>query len=291
MIFLRFIIINIAFISLLGCQERKGIKVMGKPTEIEFKLGQSFESFNKKYPSLKVSRQPIGATFYKLDWPEITPATIIFKMGEYQVGFPYTISMSTMESDYKSSEGITKFRFKSGITDDKTITHKEARLKFHELLQGLLGKGWKRSLYYGYPRLKGSQAMHYTREIRSAYPLDPNYLPTMKEWMALKNMGTRWELYASNKAFMNIVLQRKSSETNPDVGIYLLSIEIINDQEMGLSHFLPEDKIDWGNQEKWDSAKGAFLKKRMKLEKDLLSKGYEIDESYEDYEIIPALSK
>ena len=182
-------------------------------------------------------------------------------------------------------------RVSAGITYDKTIRHDEARLKFYEFLQSLLAKGWKRTISLSDPRISGAQSMHYLREHESFYSPDINYLPTLKEWRALRALGTYWELQADNKAFIRIGLERKDSKTEPDSGVYLISIEIKNLQEELRAHFRPEEKKYWNNQKKWDSAKAKLLAIRAKREKDLLTKGYKIDDSFEDFDINPPSKK
>jgi len=286
--------LSLSIILIPGCVSKEEKNKLEKPRNLTINLNESFQSFVERYPSVRKT-QPLGekggATFYKFYWSEEEPASISINYGSGEVKIDNVINFSMLESDHKSKEGITHTSFDAGITYDKTISHDDARLQFHDFLQRLLNQDWKRTLYYGYPRLIGSQAMHYMREKRSAYPLDPSYLPTLKEWNAMKKGGTRWELNIENKAFMSISLQRKDNQTNPDMGVYLLSIEIKNDQEMGRAHFSPENKTDWNDQEKWNAAKKMFLRKREKTEKDLISKGYKIDESYEDYEINPKTSQ
>ena len=285
---LKILITCISLTLIIGCQKTEENKKMESPKIVEIAFKESFESFKERYPSVKVEHQPIGANFYEFGWPEKMPGVIRFNMDGDHFDFPNAIHFLMMEVISESNRGITKFSFKSGITYDKKISHDEARLKFHEFLQGLLGKGWKRTVEPADPRLLGSQAMHYMREYENFYSLDPNYLPTLKEWMAVdKSINMYWELQADNEAFISIKLQRKFDKTNSDIGVYLLSISIVNDQEMGRSHFRPERKLDWNDPKKWNEKKEKFLKEREKAEKDLLSKGYKIDKNYKDYEINP----
>ena len=287
----KILLLSLLLTIIAGCQGQNRNKNMEKPTGIQFSLGEPFDVFAKRYPAIKKQHHAGpegGANFYQFSWLEDKPAEIKVKFDSNEVTINNAISLMVTEFVYKNDEGITSARIKSGITYDKKISHDEARLKFHEFLQGLLDKGWKRRLSYTHPRLSGTVAMHYMREYKSSYSLDPNYLPTMKEWMSVdRSKSMHWGLQAENKAFISIKLQRKTDKENPDIGVYLLSISIENDQEMGRSHFLPEEKKDWNDQEKWDSTKEKFLKIRAQAEKDLLSKGYKIDESYEDYEINP----
>lgn len=288
------LLLSSLFLPLLfGCnsveEKKSGYRKMEKPTQIEFKFGEPFDSLVKRYPGIKIQKQPVGANFYTLHWPEEEPAKVLFKQGDYSVEIPYTISIMIPESTNRTAEGITQFHLNAGITYDKKIPHDEARLKFHEFLQGLLAKGWKRSLGYGQPRLNGHYAMNYMRTQKNSYKVDPTYLPTLKEWHSMKTypLGTYWELHADNKAFIKIKVTYKTDKKDESLGIYLLEIEIINNEELGRAHFLGEEKNNWNDKKKWGALRGTLRKLREKKEKDLLSKGYQIDESYEDYEINP----
>lgn len=285
---LKILITCISLTLIIGCQKTEENKKMESPKIVEIAFKESFESFKERYPSVKVEHQPIGANFYEFGWPEKMPGVIRFNMDGDHFDFPNAIHFLMMEVISESNRGITKFSFKSGITYDKKISHDVARLKFHDFLRSLLDKGWKRTISFSDPRLSGSQAAHYMREHENFYSLDPDYLPTLKEWMAVDKLTSMfWGLQADNKAFMSIDLQRKFDKTNPDIGVYLLSISIVNDQEKGRLQFAPEKKLDWNDLKKWEAVQSNLLKIRAKREKDLLSKGYKIDESYEDYEITP----
>ena len=288
---LLFVILLTTAVS--GCYEESKTRA-NKPTSLEITLNESFHSFVERYPSVRKT-QPLGekggAIFYKFFWSEEESAKIIVNYGSGEIEIDNVINFNMLESDYKSKEGITHITFDAGITYDKTINHDEARLKFHEFLQKLANNGWKRMISLAEPRLFGSQAMHYTREKDSTFSLDTNYLPSLKEWMAIDKLGTYWQLQLDNRAFMSIDLKRRDSKTESDMGIYLLSITIKNDQEMGRSHFPPQEKENWNDLKKWEETKDKYFKLREGTEKDLLSKGYKIDESYEDYDISPHVSE
>ena len=286
---LQYLFFTVLLIELIGCQNYEEKNKMEKPTIIEISLEESFELFKKKYPTVKVEHQPIGANFYEFRWKENKPATIVFNMEGKSFEFPYVISMLMMEVISEKEKGITSFSFKSGVTYDEKIPHDEARKQFYGFLRELVEKGWKRTISLSDPRLSNSQSMHYMREHESYYSTDISYLPTLKEWRALKKypLGTYWELHADNKAFISIKLSHKDDKNNDSMGIYLLEITIKNDQEKGRDHFRPSEKENWNDPKKWKAMKLKLLKKRRETEKDLLSKGYDIDENYIDYDISP----
>jgi len=284
----KILLLSLLLTIIAGCQGQNRNKNMEKPTGIQFSLGEPFDVFAKRYPAIKKQHHAGpegGANFYQFSWLEDKPAEIKVKFDSNEVTINNAISLMVTEFVYKNDEGITSAIIKKGITYDKEISHDEARLKFHEFLQDLLGKGWKRSLMKGYPRLSGSQAMHYMREKNSVYPLDPAYLPNLKEWMSIKELGTHWALHLDSKVFMSIVLQRKTSKENIDKGIYLLTIEVYTPKEEIFKNIYHDKKKSW--RDEWDTESKRQEGIRIQKEKDLLTKGYKIDESYEDYEINP----
>ena len=282
-------------------ETRKG-KTMKKPTQIEITLGESFEGFVKKYPTIKTKKQDTGKwgylKWYTFNWSTKNPANLVFKNNGNQININDAIYLSILEDSDYVKDGIIELKIQAGITADDWISHDEARLKFHEILQGFLDKGWRRAASLGRPRISRKDAMRYKKDEKDYFYLDPFYLPTLDEWKSLDRGGLMssnlWVLRYKNKAFMTINVGITDHKTDPNKGAYLLFIEIVNDENEAKKYFSPDtddrmNKRDWKGL--WEERLEEFKATRQKEEIKAIQKGYRIDIHYLDYFIPPGKEK
>ena len=270
---------------------KKEIKMLRpeKAEEIKLKLGMPFDEFRKANPSVKVSNK-MRVNFHEKHWSTKKPASIHFELDDNKIlELPYSISLFFGELEEKSKLGLKIFQLQTGITKADLMDYEESRVKFHAFLQGLLKEGWERVITYSRPRINGRQAMHYKLAEDDMYYLDPKYEPTLEEWKKLETGGMSssnyWTLHYKNKIFLEINLGVVPHKTDSTLASYLMFITIRDAEEEAMRYMAPKDKLKW--KEHWVERLEKALKKRIMNETKIKTKGYTIDESYEDYKIDP----
>jgi len=204
---------------LLACspQTKKEID-MSSP--IPFKLGQSGEVFMRGIPeSIASVDRPVPShpqvAYYDLDWIKHKTGlgTMRFEHGEH--GFVLeNIYRFTGAGDFTPNEGFNRFSLNFSITNQDAETHAIARDGIYAFMKKLQAAGWRKYIHPADPRLKGTHTLGYRFNYDSTYPLDPNYVPVMKQWIdgageyPLKKHETSvWEFWA-NGVYMTIGFSR-----------------------------------------------------------------------------------
>ena len=267
-------------------KERKMLRP-DKSEEIKLEFGMTFEEFRKMYPNVPTRS---GNTFYEKRWKTKNPSTIFFKYDETKIlELPYTIRLYFSAFEHEREKGLSEFQTQTGITQADLLPYEEARVMFHSFLQRLLKEGWKRALNYYNPRISGRHAMHYKLTEDDMYYQDPEYEPTLEEWKKLETGGmgssNYWVLHYKNKIFLEINLGVTAHKTDPNLASYLMFITIRDAEEEAMVHLVGDDKLKW--KEKFPEMTTIQLNDRQKTETKLKTKGYTMDESYEDYVIDP----
>jgi len=264
-----------------------------KAEEVKLSIGGSFKDFYANYPKAKIKR--VGddkwgyTTFYTLRWSSNKPANLTISYKDMNLSLENTIYMMLTEESEDTQKGLKTFQLQTGITQADLMTYEEARVKFYAFLQKLLKQGWKRALVYDDPRISGRHAMHYKLTEEDMYYQDPTYEPTLEEWKKLETGGMSssnfWVLHYKSKVFLEINLGVVPHKTDPELASYLMFITMRDGEEEAMGYMKPTDKPKW--KELWEERLEKASKNRIKAEDKVKTKGYSIDESYEDYVIDP----
>jgi len=266
---------------------------MLKAEEVKLKLGMTFEEIEaipkmqKKHTDAK---QWGYLNIYKKQWSTKKPVKVILTYDDNKtLELPNTIKFYSSANSNRVKKGLYEFETQTGITQADLLPYEEARVMFHSFLQRLLKEGWKRALNYYNPRISGRHAMHYKLTEDDMYYQDPEYEPTLEEWKKLETGGmgssNYWVLHYKNKIFLEINLGVTAHKTDPNLASYLMFITIRDAEEEAMVHLVGDDKLKW--KEKFPEMTTIQLNDRQKTETKLKTKGYTMDESYEDYVIDP----
>ncbi|MGO0792216.1 hypothetical protein ACTOWA_20330 [Herbaspirillum seropedicae] len=228
---------------------------------------------------INVVKQGPGVNFFTAQWAQQTPGSVTIQPGKFQFTIPYVLGLQGVEETRAPAEGLVQYEIFAGITGPDLIGHDEARQKFFALLQGIRKAGWTPFIDRDDPRIRGRQRLEYVLKSSSASSLDPDYEPTLAEWMQLEDLS-RWTFYADH-AYLSVTFKREASLRDPDKpGAYLLTYTLMSENQHFRTYVAPEDR------DRWKELLPATLKElqaqRQQAEKAWRSKGASIDEGYVD---------
>jgi len=244
-------------------------------------LGQSGDSFvvANGRDRVTVKREPAGLNFYDIKWPRNQLGTIQVSHGFHSFKVEGILGCTGAEDKELREEGISIFDFSVAIATPEAIPHLKARDRIFWLLQMLQAVGWRRQIMPIDPRLNGREALEFSIKEFGVYSLDPNYIPSLKEWMQLGSHAM-WNLYADG-IYMKLEFNRDAERMNPvEPGAYLLSFEIKSEAEYLKMAFAPEDRNRW--LELWPARKKELERERAEAEAKARAQGLAIDTTYTD---------
>jgi hypothetical protein len=275
---MRLLVRTISYFAL--CLTLFGAEARSKEHTIELQVGESGALFQKRYSNLaRIDRQPTGLNFYEFSFRGANVGRAIVKVGDREIPIEHVLSITGIEDlDFKE-EGISEIHINSTITKSDLISHDEARLKFFSMLQNIVQAGWKTIIPRSMARLKGKEMTKYLLASDGNATLDPSYVPTLDEWMQMEDL-TSWKGYA-NHVYLIVSFTREHTLTDPKkLGAYLLSFEFISDAEQFRRH------VESLVRKRWKEVVPVKLRElaaeRAKLESELRSKGFVVDEGYID---------
>ena len=252
---------------------------------VTIKIGQSGESFvlANGRERIRIKREPAGLNFYEFDWPRSHLGTVRVEHGIHTFSVGNVLGGTGTEDTELLHEGLTPIHFWAGIIAPETIPHIEARDRIMALLQSLRAAGWRRNITRSDPRFKARQAVAESINQLGLYSLDPDYTPTMQEWMSLGNHAI-WEHYAEG-IYMTVDFRRDQEHMNPNLpGAYLLGFKLTTEAEEMQGYFAPDDKKRW--KELWPARNSALQQERAAAEVKARAQGLEIDTTYQDPPIL-----
>ncbi|RAN49695.1 hypothetical protein RB25_04780 [Herbaspirillum rubrisubalbicans] len=228
---------------------------------------------------IKVVKQGPGINFYTAQWTQQSPGSVTIQPGKFQFTIPYVLGLQGVEESRAPAEGVVQYEVFAGITGPDLIGHDEARQKFFALLQGIRKAGWAPFIDRDDPRIRGRQRLEYVLKSSSASSLDPDYEPTLAEWMQLEDLS-RWTFYADH-AYLSVAFKREASLRDPDKpGAYLLTYTLMSENQHFRTYVAPQER------DRWKELLPATLKtlqaQRQQAEKEWRLKGASIDEGYVD---------
>lgn len=253
---------------------------MSNTKPVEVYIGESGVSLAARLtPTATVDRQPAGLNFHEIHWPFESMGSVIFKNGGKRFPIDHVLSFLGTEDMELKEEGLLEVSIGSSISDKEKILHDEAKLLTIAYLQRIMHQGWKPTIPRDAPRLRGKDMNNYLLTIDRYTTLDPNYMPTLTEWMQYED-GTTWEFY-DNKVFLTVKITRDLSLVDPlKPGAYFMSTSAQNESEHFRGYLNGSRRARW--KELLPSIIDAMNKTRKKKEASLREKGISIDETYVD---------
>jgi hypothetical protein len=286
----RLLLCLIFSLTVAGCNETtpsnndietQSKKVTAMTQQVTIKVGEQGESLKKRYPDLvRIQHQPAGIDFYDIDWNKPAHGVVTLEHGKHSFTVEDVLGISSPQDlEELAQEGLSEFHIYAGLTQANTISHDEARLKTHAILQRILQAGWKPLVGRGDPRISGKDQLNYMFSTSSVNGLDPRHVPTFEEWMRIESR-TPWSFYADH-LYLTVSFTRERTLTDPEKpGAYLLNFNIKSEAEEFRAYLAPLDRPKW--KELLPAELAIYPQERAKAEATLRSKGIKIDESYED---------
>lgn len=247
--------------------------------EIYIEVGEQPQALISRYgKTVDVNNKNFRLKFYSIDWQKNNQGRVTIKKGTLHVSLESVIMVSGTYNETYPEEGFSIYDLSLSLSSSNTILHDQARLKFYEMLGRILKAGWKRCLYDTEPRLTGNESIRRLHETTtSVTTLDPNYIPTLPQWMSLNDQST-WRFY-KDRIYMDVQLSRDQKHLNPDLpGAYFVSISLESYTSKWRTLFDEDDRPRWRELLMVEKEKAS--KERSKSERVLEALHYHIDTTY-----------
>ena len=315
-------LIVISVMALLLGTARLSAQEKIMPQEVTLQLGKKGpESF--KQAGAVADHHTAGelAGFLDLKWPSKQLGTVTIRHGGHDLTIPHTSSAMGTAWSQPKGEGVVGIDLNSGISADELIRHREAYDLWVKLMKRIQDSGWQRYIYLSRPRLAGKDAIRYFQDEENfglGYITDPSAVPDFSTWYSVimtqgmiiakfyldgveislsfnstvkdqedlddinKTLSFKeWGQYMMRIEFNNLRMSMREQ-------MYLTFLEGIHDEKL-----LSAKREDIANNmtQYWPRYRDIELAKRKKEEAMLVSKGYKIDEGYQDPDLLPYLQK
>lgn len=315
------LLIVISVMALLLGAARLSAQEKIMPQEVTLQLGKKGpESF--KLAGAVADHHTAGelAGFLDLKWPSKQLGVVTIRHGGHDLTIPHTFSAMGTAWSQPKGEGVVGIDLNSGISAGELIRHREAYDLWVKLMKRIQDSGWQRYIYLSSPRLTGKDAIRYFQDEENfglGEITDPGAVPDFNTWysvmmkrgmiatfyldgveMSLSFDSTvndqedlddinktlsfkEWGQYMMRIEFNNLRMSMREQ-------MYLTFLEGIHDEKM-----LSAKREDIANNmtKYWPRYRDIELAKRKKEEAMLVSKGYKIDEGYQDPDLLPYLQK
>lgn len=244
-------------------------------------LGESGRDFSHRYPDLvRVSHQPAGLDFFNARWVTSPRPTVKVNAGAHSFYVEHVLSVqSAQELGPLASEGLYEFTINAGLSEPELISHDEARVKTYAILSELVRSGWQPVVERSEPRVRGKVRFEHTMATESVNGLDPDYVPTLDEWMQIESR-TPWMFHASG-AYLAVTFTRESTMT--DAGkpaAYMVTFTVQTEAEHFRGYVGSDDRVRW--RALVPSVLSDLAADRVRKERELRDRGVPIDEAYVD---------
>ena len=314
-------LIVISVMALLLGTARLSAQEKIMPQEVTLQLGKKGpESF--KLAGAVADHHTAGelAGFLDLKWPSKQLGAVTIRHSGHDLTIPHTFSAMGTAWSQPEGEGVVGIDLNSGISAGELIRHREAYDLWVKLMKRIQDSGWQRYIYLSSPRLTGKDAIRYFQDEENfglGEITDPGAVPDFNTWysvmmkrgmiatfyldgveMSLSFDSTvndqedlddinktlsfnEWGQYMMRIEFNNLRMSMREQ-------MYLTFLEGIHDEKM-----LSAKREDIANNmtKYWPRYRDIELAKRKKEEAMLISKGYKIDEGYQDPDLLPYLQK
>ena len=306
----------LALISLTAHALDDKEKIM--PQEVTLQLGKKGpESF--KQAGAVADHHTAGELvgFLDLKWPSKQLGAVTIRHGDHDLMIPHTFTAMGTAEPYG---GIVGIDLNSGISAGELIRHREAYDLWVKLMKRIQDSGWQRYIYLSSPRLTGKDAIRYFQD-KENFGLgditDPDAVPDFNTWYSVIiqraiNANFYLDGIEMSLSFNSTVTDQEDLDrinktlSFKEWGQYMMRIEFKTARystRNDIYHtFIPDgygidklqeemDKISSSLPEYWQRYRAIELAKRKKEEAMLVSKGYKIDESYQDPDLLLYLQK
>ena len=316
------LLIIISVMALLLGTARLSAQEKIMPQEVTLQLGKKGpESF--KQAGAVADHHTAGelAGFLDLKWPSKQLGAVTIRHGGHDLTIPHTFSAMGTAWSQPKGEGVVGIDLNSGISAGELIRHREAYDLWVKLMKRIQDSGWQRYIYLSRPRLAGKDAIRYFQDEENfglGYITDPSAVPDFSTWYSVimtqgmiiakfyldgveislsfnstvkdqedlddinKTLSFKeWGQYMMRIEFNNLRMSMREQ-------MYLTFLEGIHDEKL-----LSAKREDIANNmtQYWPRYRDIELAKRKKEEAMLVSKGYKIDEGYQDPDLLPYLQK
>ena len=306
----------LALISLTVHASDDKEKIM--PQEVTLQLGKKGpESF--KQAGAVADHHTAGELvgFLDLKWPSKQLGAVTIRHGDHDLMIPHTFTAMGTAEPYG---GIVGIDLNSGISAGELIRHREAYDLWVKLMKRIQDSGWQRYIYLSSPRLTGKDAIRYFQDEENfglGNITDPGVVPDFNTWYSVIIQRAIFADFYLDGVEMSLSFdstvndQEDLDQINKTLsfkewGQYMMRIEFktarYSTRNDIYNTFIPDgygidklqeemDKISSRLPEYWQRYRNIELAKRKKEEAMLVSKGYKIDEGYQDPDLLPYLQK
>ena len=256
--------------------------------------------------------------FLDLKWPSKQLGIVTIRHGDHDLMIPHTFTAMGTAEPYGG--GVVGIDLNSGISTDELIRHREAYGLWVKLMKRIQESGWQRYIYLSSPRLTGKDAIRYFQDEENlglGEITDPGAIPDFNTWYTVMMKraiianfyldGVEMSLSFDPTVHDQEDLDRINKTLSfKEWGQYMMRIEF-NNLRMSMREQMNLMFLDGINDEKllsakreniannltkyWPRYRAIELAKRKKEEAMLVSKGYKIDEGYQDSDLLPYLQK
>ena len=314
-------LIVISVMALLLGAARLSAQEKIMPQEVTLQLGKKGpESF--KLAGAVADHHTAGelAGFLDLKWPSKQLGAVTIRHSGHDLTIPHTFTAMGTAWSQPKGEGVVGIDLNSGISAGELIRHREAYDLWVKLMKRIQDSGWQRYIYLSSPRLAGKDAIRYFQDEENfglGNITDPGAVPDFDTWYSVIRQGGFIVNFYLDGIKMTILFDPtvKDQEDLDDInktlsfkewGQYMMRIEFNNirmrmREQMYLTFLegIKDEKLSLAKQEDiannmtkyWPRYRDIELAKRKKEEAMLVSKGYKIDEGYQDPDLLPYLQK
>ena len=291
------------------------------PQEVTLQLGKKGpESF--KQAGAVADHHTAGELvgFLDLNWPSKQLGAVTIRHSGHDLTIPHTFTAMGSVRSEPEGEGVNDIVLNSGISASELIRHREAYDLWVKLMKRIQDSGWQRYIYLSSPRLTGKDAIRYFQGEENfglGDITDPGVVPDFNTWYSVISQGGFIVHFYLDGVEMTILFdptindQEDLDSINKTLsfnewGQYMMRMEFktarYSTRNDIYNTFIPDgygidklqeemDKISSRLPEYWQRYRNIELAKRKKEEAMLVSKGYKIDEGYQDPDLLPYLQK
>ena len=291
------------------------------PQEVTLQLGKKGPESFKQAGAIAdhhTAGELVG--FLDLNWPSKQLGAVTIRHSGHDLTIPHTFTAMGSVRSEPEGEGVNDIVLNSGISASELIRHREAYDLWVKLMKRIQDSGWQRYIYLSSPRLTGKDAIRYFQGEENfglGDITDPGVVPDFNTWYSVIRQGGFIVNFYLDGVEMSLSFdstvndQEDLDDINKTLsfkewGQYMMRIEFktarYSTRTDIYNTFIPDgygidklqeemDKISSRLPEYWQRYRNIELAKRKKEEAMLVSKGYKIDEGYQDPDLLPYLQK
>ena len=288
----HFILVLIIGWLLLGCQpnaKNTENNAMNQQSYVLHFGQQGVKDFAQDNQE-KVDNHPSGAGFRELDFTPPNLGQIKIENGINSLLIDHVFSV--LGTSFHQEDGIQGLDINAGLNKEEFVNPEQAYQAYVDLMKRLNQAGWQLYISRYNPRIAKEDNIRYIMEW--GYVIDPSYIFNYEEWQKIINTiggnSIGYRLYA-NGILLNLSLDRtqKTAEGKEQYVVrYTFDTVRYNQRNLMDDSENNIDTYKMTSQELEQAFKNELIrnkKSREMDEKDAISQGYRIDESYVDPDV------